>query len=81
MPIYVTKQRLDAWIAAAGLTAADRPLAAKLNDLLAAANTDFNGILRDGNDAAAAAAVGLTISDYYKLRSLATAAGLLEQVA
>lgn len=81
MPIYVTKQRLDAWIATAGLTPADRSLAAKLADLVAAANSGFGGILRDANDAAAAAAVELSVSDYYKLRLLAAAAGLLEQVA
>lgn len=81
MAVYVTKQQLDAWIAAAGLAATDRPLAAKLNDLVAAANADFAGILHDANDPAAAAAVGLDVSSYYKLRLLATAAGLLEQVA
>lgn len=81
MAIWVSKSKLTAYLAAAGLTEADQALVSYVPDLMQLVNSaTYNGIIRDANDAAIAAALSLPVSDYYKVRSLAVAAGYLVQV-
>ncbi len=77
---YVTQAKLNQWIEAAGLTPADRPLARHIRELVRLVNDDYHGIVGEADDEALAAALGLSLPDYHKVRKLALVAGLLVQV-
>ena len=77
---YVTQAKLNQWIEAAGLTPADKPLARHIRDLVRLINDNYNGIVGEADDEAIAAALGLSLADYHKVRKLAIVAGLLVQV-
>lgn len=79
MAAYVTKAKIDAWLTAAGLLPADAVWAGRISDLLDAVNAR-GGVVRDSQDAALASDLAVSVSDYYKIRALAIAAGVLVQV-
>jgi len=84
--VYATQSRLTVWRAIAGLTAPEAlALAGKVQPLIAAVNAPpYDGLVNEADNdqaAALATALGVSVSDLYKVAKLAEAAGLLVKVS
>jgi len=84
--MYATITKLVAWRTAAGLTQPEAlALAGKVQPLISAINgPPYNGLVNEADNdqaTALAAALGIDVSDLYKVAKLAEAAGLLVKVS